>query len=414
MPPTPEPFVSLVTEDASCTEVWLRLSVKNVIDPRVALKRNDSLLSTYILTTPDTTIIDENLLPNRTYTYTAQLLNYSTTLNSTTQARTMDTTSHDFTFQTFTLGDGSGSSCLYDVAIINDTLAYAVGELYRNDTTFNVAKWNGQNWELMRLLFTCRLWWPNCWPPDTDAYSPGYSVFAFSPSDIWIAAGAIFHFNGTIWEMHAGILGAGNANKIWGSSSSDLYFVGNNGLIAHYNGSSWSRIESPAGAGGTTLDITDIWGSKKTTTGETEILAVANKLFTNSERSIMKVTERKVTTLSDVPISWSLYSVWFASNRHYYVAGSGIYEKRKLSEKSWLNEPLTITPYYTYRIRGSGINNVFAVGGYGDMMHYNGVSWKSFYYETAINGNYYSLAVNRQYIIAVGSKAQIAIGRRVN
>jgi len=39
--------------------------------------------------------------------------------------RPPDTTNHEFTWQTFTLGDG-GSSVLYDVAIINDTLAYAV------------------------------------------------------------------------------------------------------------------------------------------------------------------------------------------------------------------------------------------------------------------------------------------------
>ncbi|MGH2567306.1 MAG: hypothetical protein ACRDGA_03130 [Bacteroidota bacterium] len=36
-----------------------------------------------------------------------------------------DTTSHNFAWQTFVLGDGN--SILYDVAIVNDTLAYAVG-----------------------------------------------------------------------------------------------------------------------------------------------------------------------------------------------------------------------------------------------------------------------------------------------
>ncbi|MBI3006249.1 MAG: hypothetical protein HYY49_12660, partial [Ignavibacteriales bacterium] len=40
-----------------------------------------------------------------------------------------DTTSHNFTWTIDTVGDGN-SSVLYDVAIINDTLAYAVGEIY--------------------------------------------------------------------------------------------------------------------------------------------------------------------------------------------------------------------------------------------------------------------------------------------
>ena len=68
-----------------------------------------------------------NVLPSHTYTYT---LATAGATNITAQARTMDTTSHAFTWQSFTFGDGGGSCTLYDVAIINDTLAYAVGEIY--------------------------------------------------------------------------------------------------------------------------------------------------------------------------------------------------------------------------------------------------------------------------------------------
>ena len=59
-------------------------------------------------------------------------------------------------------------------------------------------------------------------------------------------------------------MGYFSMNKIWGSSSNDLYVVGNNGKIAHYNGTSWQRIES-----GTTLNINDIWGdfNEKTQSG---------------------------------------------------------------------------------------------------------------------------------------------------
>ena len=44
-----------------------------------------------------------------------------------------DTTSHNFTWQTFTFGEHS-SSTLYDVAIINDSSIWAVGEIYMNDS----------------------------------------------------------------------------------------------------------------------------------------------------------------------------------------------------------------------------------------------------------------------------------------
>ncbi len=45
-----------------------------------------------------------------------------------------DTTSHNYAWQTFILGDGN-SSVLYDAAIIYDTLIYAVGEIYLKDST---------------------------------------------------------------------------------------------------------------------------------------------------------------------------------------------------------------------------------------------------------------------------------------
>jgi hypothetical protein len=69
----------------------------------------------------------------------------------------MDTTSHNFTWQIDTLGDGGGS-VLYDVAIINNTLAYTVGEIYKRDSVGNwdplpsgLALWNGRSWSSRKV-----------------------------------------------------------------------------------------------------------------------------------------------------------------------------------------------------------------------------------------------------------------------
>jgi len=104
------------------------------------------------MTTNDSVFIDENLLPRRTYKYRAFRLNGTAPTDSSTpvQVTTMDTTSHNFTWQIDTLG--ATASTLYDVVIINDTLAYAVGEMYLRDSTgqinpqaYNMAKWNVEN-----------------------------------------------------------------------------------------------------------------------------------------------------------------------------------------------------------------------------------------------------------------------------
>lgn len=72
----------------------------------------------------------------------------------------VDTTSHNFTWQITVLGNGLSSSMLNDVAIINDTLVYAVGEIYLKDSTgqedinpYNLVRGNGSAWTIVRAPY---------------------------------------------------------------------------------------------------------------------------------------------------------------------------------------------------------------------------------------------------------------------
>jgi hypothetical protein len=113
--------------------------------------------------------------------------------------------------------------------------------------------------------------------------------------------------------------------------------------------------------------------------------------------------------VSSKPIKWELSGIWFTPNRHYYVVGDGIYEKTSLADSSWKNEPLDITRYSTTRIRGNNINDVFCVGAFGEILHFNGLKWKSFMAQTDwFDGAYGSLAVNDDIVVAVGAEGQQA------
>src|ERR1039458_5716785 len=68
-----------------------------------------------------------------------------------------DTTSHAWTFTIDFLGDGGGSE-LSDISIVNDTLAYAVGAVYKQDSSgnfeinpFDLAVFDGQRWNLEQV-----------------------------------------------------------------------------------------------------------------------------------------------------------------------------------------------------------------------------------------------------------------------
>jgi hypothetical protein len=300
---------------------------------------------------------------------------------------------------------------LYDVAIIDENNIWAVGEIYLRDSlgncdpkAYNAVHWDGTKWELKRIYT-----YSAC---SSIYYAPLKSIYAFSENNIVVTSGGgMWWFNGNKWNAECSInpLLTGAINKLWGSSSSDLYAVGNNGNIAHWDGVRWKKIES-----GTDLQFPDIYGAKNNKTAETEILAVCTRNYPLN-KDIYKIVSNTAIKISSEPIQWELFSCWFIPERHYYVVGGGIYEKKYLSDSNWRNGPLDITKYGTSCIRGTDLNNVFVVGAYGEVLHFNGYSWKSFLPELGtFQGSYGSVDIKNN-IVAItgyhGRKAKITIAR---
>jgi hypothetical protein len=90
------------------------------------------------------------------------------------------------------------------------------------------------------------------------------AVWGSGPNDVFAVGvggvdGVILHYNGATWSRMAGLAlsppGGQTTllyNSVWGSSGQDLYAVGSyfdgsgeNALIAHYNGSSWTQRRLP-------------------------------------------------------------------------------------------------------------------------------------------------------------------------
>lgn len=228
---------TLTLSDTTCTEAWLKVHLGGAFGSRtVEITRDSAVVLTLKLPQTDTVVVDTGLLPNRAYTYAAELTNGTTIVKTTDPlyVRTLDTTSGSFTFQKFTLG-GAASSMLNDVAIINDTLAYAVGLIYGYDSTgqvdqqpYSVAVWNGQQWNPRRVYAHSQQGYLENTQPITG-------VLAFSDTDIWLADGNAYHWNGQdsvltpYWiSGYPGnpnpVLGPNQGvNKLWGMSGKSLY-----------------------------------------------------------------------------------------------------------------------------------------------------------------------------------------------
>ncbi len=405
--------LTLTFEDASCTEVWLRIETENVSFPAEAIiKTDDSVSQIIILGNADTVVYVDSLLPNKTYTFKAELSNIQNPISSNdVTATTMDTTSHNFTWQSFTLGD-IGSSTLYDVVIIAEDNIWCVGDIKIADTSengytiYNAVHWDGNEWTLKRIMF-----YTICGQQHQNAY-PASSILEFSETEIWIAmkGDQIAKIENGLQTQTICLPWSFSINKIWGTNSNDLYAVGNNGNIAHFNGRNWQKIES-----GTELNVNDIYGANNEETNEYEILAVASNILQSFEKDVIKINNTHTEILNKDGIDWTLSGIWFKPNKKYYAVGSGIYEKNSLNEELWRGDSPFITNYHVNNIEAIDINDVFIVGAFGEFLHFNGFTWKSYINETGFNGTLLSLDVNNNLVIAVGyeaAQAKILIGHK--
>ena len=307
--PPDNQIIKLTVEDVSCTEAWLKLETENLDLPaQINLYADDKLKSNYTLSSNDTTLYVDSLLPNRNYNFhsTIHPINQAEIKSNELSVTTLDTTSHNFTWQTFTFGGEAGSCTLFDVAIINENSIWAVGEIYLKDSlgnydphAYNAVHWNGEKWELKKIYFPTV-----CGQSSLTSY-PAKAIFAFEDGQIWISSSgdkiAVLKDGTQIDKFCLPSNVAMSINKLWGTSSDDLYAVGNNGNIAHYQNGVWTRIVS-----GTDLNINDIWGEYNSTTKQYEILCAASNILESPDREILKIKCKRSPNFGQRRKRWNI------------------------------------------------------------------------------------------------------------
>jgi hypothetical protein len=411
-PTEPNNNLSLTLEDVSSTEAWLNLNAGSVSLPvNITLKKNDNDFISFTLSQSDTTIYDSTLSPNQTYIY--QVV-YGSNKTEEVTARTLDTTSNNFTWQTYTFGVG-GDNSLKDVAIINDTSIWAVGKFAIQDSGwYNAAHWDGRKWNFVRLEAK------NSSGNITDPEFSG--ILVFSSNDIWFAGGSIYHWDGKQLDFSLErytYFNGGNETitKLWGTSDSNIYGIGTLGTLVHFNGQSWQQIES-----GTTLDIQDIWGIKDPTTGEDQILCIASNIFTSDGNMLLRIEGNKAIKVSNKGLPpYYFSSIWFKNSNLAYLTGNDTYKSYNfLNNTGWSKIKPRISTYYSNLIRGNNWNDIVFCGSNGDIAHFNGVRWQDYLGNILPNfyGQLYGIAIKANIVCAVGTiinsnaQAIIIMGKR--
>jgi hypothetical protein len=361
----------------------------------------------------DTVIHVETLLPSHSYSYYLTRLSGSGALEArdTLIFTTMDTTGNNFTWQFDTLAGQGGASYLSDIAVIDDSTAYAVGDLFVYDsvgqvqpTEYNLVKWNGTKWTLQNIEFDNN---------GRIAEASLSTIFSCNSNDIWVGGSDALHWDGKSWGQT--LLTAGSFNgritRFWGTSFTDVYAVGTNGAIAHLL-RGWQSIGS-----GTTMDFADLWGTTDSSTGVQTVYAIASAGISGGTNLLLQLSNVSAAAVSDSGLQGNVDGIWFPKNGYAYVVGGGIYRKFGIgSTQPWTPVNLGFAPDSSFKIRGQNINDIFVAGSNGMILHFNGVSWTNFKPVTGLAGGaYYSVAIDNNLVVAVGllnQQAIIAIGRR--
>ncbi|MBN4081063.1 hypothetical protein JYT44_01730, partial [Caldithrix abyssi] len=166
----------------------------------------------------------------------------------------------------------------------------------------------------------------------------------------------------------------GQINAIWASGPDEVFFVSNGGQINHWDGSRFSRMETP-----TEVRLTDIWGTGPDnvwvvgfdrSTAETVLLHYDGTAWSNLyEGDISDWFARKEDELSGVIKSVYTHdpdSIKVLSNPN------GIYTTTSTLAPAAQLRPLNYDWRGLTKLRGNHGNDLFVCGNHSGIVHYNG------------------------------------------
>jgi hypothetical protein len=226
-------------------------------------------------------------------------------------------------------------------------------------------------------------------------------VWGSSSSDVYVVGDSpsIIHWDGQSWSpmgVPEDITQYGRLYGVWGSSASDVFAVGFRpqvflsggayNVVLHYDGSSWTQMSV-----GATLDLRDVWGASS---NDVFAIAASGEIFhyDGSSWSIVTKAPRGLAGLWGTSSS-DIFAVGVGGTILHYDGGMwGVMTSGTTSDLSG--------------VWGTSSSDVYAVGAGGTILHYDGDAWTPMNAGTtkALNGVWASSAAN---VFAVGESGTI-------
>jgi hypothetical protein len=169
---------------------------------------------------------------------------------------------------------------------------------------------------------------------------------------------------------------------VWGSSQTDVFAVGRNGAIVHYDGTAWTA-ESPGRAG----HLYDVWGSGP------------NNVYGVGETGLVMDYDGASWDSTVFSSQYDFHAIWGSGPTYLSVCGGGGKMMRyDAGSWQWIDSDTTNA---LNGLDGSGIANIYAVGQTGTIVRDDGTSWAAATSPTSENLN--DVAFD-------GTRAEFAVG----
>ncbi len=157
---------------------------------------------------------------------------------------------------------------------------------------------------------------------------------------------------------------------IWGSADSNIYAVGFDGTVVHYDGMDWTHLLI---GGNTPAHLNGVWGSS-----DSNIFVCGSVgAFLHYRRPVSPDTAWWKVVRSQT--QYDLWDIWGLSNDTVYMVGTNgtiiRYNPNKPADSAMTRMETGISNAL-YSIWGTAENNIYAVGWGGKILHYDSTVWK--------------------------------------
>ncbi len=247
------------------------------------------------------------------------------------------------------------------------------------------------------LMWNGSFWAPSAHPPVAQLNG----IWGSGVDDVWAVGnfGVILHWDGLAWQSWESPTTRA-LNAIHGTGPKDIWVVGNRGVILHWDGAVWAVRDA-----GSIQDLTAVWANEEDvwfTSYQGAVWRLHNGQFSSQSLASGALSTVWGTAADDVWVAGALNhafhfdgtqwtalpefdpphdlsdlrfirAIWGASRDEVWLGNTA---QRIYRHRNGGFETLASTEGSVYSLFGFGSEDIWAVGGGGLIMHWNGVLWE--------------------------------------